>query len=67
MANDKVVQLHKTDFQKQVELALECGVESALIMWLDDEGLCQYLAPPNTSVYELGGMCAAVQIDLLTG
>ena len=63
---DNIVQLRKTDFQKQVDIALECGVESALIMWLDEEGLAQYIAPPNCSVYELAGMCDAVKIDILT-
>ena len=63
---DNIVQLRKSVFQQQIEIAESCGIDSALIMWLDEEGLAQYIAPPETSVYELAGMCEAVKMDLLT-
>jgi hypothetical protein len=63
---DNVVKLRKSNFETQIELANQCGVDNALIMWLDEDGFVQYIAPPETSIYELAGMCQAVATDLLT-
>lgn len=63
----EVVLLHKSDIDKQVELLKESGAVKVLMIFQTADGWIQYVAPPDTSVWELSGWCNATIAGLMEG
>lgn len=63
----EVVQLHKSDIDKQVDLLKESGAMKALIIFQTADGWIHFIAPPNTSIWELSGWCNSAIAGLMEG
>jgi hypothetical protein len=62
-----IVPLHKSDIDKQVELLKSAGAVKVLMIFQTADGWIEYIAPTETSIYELSGWCHATIGGLMEG
>jgi hypothetical protein len=60
-----IVNIRKSPYEEAMELMLSMRPQAVLIIVLDGDDQVQYIAPPNTSVYEIAGWLEATKQDLL--
>lgn len=64
----EVVTLHKSDLEKAIDLVRSYGTDDVIFIIKDPQtDLVEYIAPTETSIYELSGRCLAVSQDILAG
>lgn len=65
MSKDNVVSIKERSFDKYVKLIEEYKPKKVLVIILDEYDQVQYIAPEDTSVYEISGWLSAVNSDIL--
>jgi hypothetical protein len=63
----QIVPLHKTNIDKQVDLLKQAGAVKVLMIFQTADGWIEYIAPTETSIYELSGWCHATIAGLMEG
>jgi hypothetical protein len=61
----EVISINQRDFEQQFKLIKECRPQKVLIVILDEDDQVQYIAPKDTSIYEICGWLDAVKQDIL--
>jgi hypothetical protein len=61
-----IINIHQKDYEQQFKLIKDCRPKKVLMVILDEDDQVQYIAPKDTSVYEICGWLDAVQQDILS-
>jgi Cdc6-like AAA superfamily ATPase len=65
MSKDNVVSLKERAFDKYVKLIEEYKPKKVLVIILDEYDQVQYIAPEDTSIYEIAGWLETAKFDVL--